>query len=128
MNAKLTQDQLHAIKERAEKYGGIANWTNSDRIVDKLSEDSLRLLEEIERLQAEVHEHSAHNGQLIATHVIPTKEENKRLKAEIERLEAQEHFAEYAIRQNKALWEALSKACASLGADTIDYYEEEGGI
>lgn len=42
------------------------------------------LQSEIERLQAEVHEHSAHNGQLIATHVIPTKEENKRLRKALE--------------------------------------------
>lgn len=63
-------------------------------------------------------------GQFIAH----AREDIPKLVAEVERLQSQEHFAEYAIRQNKALWEALSKACASLGADTLDYYEEEGGV
>ena len=118
MNAKLTQDELQAIKERAEKATpGPWKWTDKHLIpevgreavvwgnfngearaedhdaefIAASRQDIPKLLAEIERLQAEVHEHSAHNGQLIATHVIPTKEENKRLKAEVEQLRNHNH-------------------------------------
>lgn len=118
MNVKLTQYELQAITERAEKategpwklsYTGVSNLDGKDVLWATINEDIYgnkadvdfvlnarqdipKLLAEIKRLQAEVHEHSAHNGQLIATHVIPTKEENKRLKAEVERM-------------NKLMWE-----------------------
>src|SRR5574340_454805 len=111
MDAKLTQVELQAIKERAEKaptgpwtFGegyeqmepgyyfadvkGYITLADEEGTVDpetidfiiNAQQDVTKLLLEIERLQAEVDEHSAHNGQLIATHVIPTKEENKRLR------------------------------------------------
>lgn len=114
-NAKLTQDELQAIRKRLEKapagpwtFGegyeqmepgyyfadakgyitladeeGTVKPETIDFIVNA-QQDVTKLLTEIERLQAEVHEHSAHNGQLIATHVIPTKEENKRLRKALE--------------------------------------------
>lgn len=133
MNAKLTQYDLQAIKERAESategpwiYEGervtsengrgvfsvlneryIYGNDHDIRFIEAARQDIPKLLAEIERLQAEVHEHSAHNGQLIATHVIPTKEENKRLQAEVERLQAQLDYILDTVLENN---DELSKA------------------
>lgn len=118
MNAKLTQDELQAIKESVEEalHGDkqfdftyvagvckdipklIAEIERLQRLLERATpalfgfwaeeqQKNADLSAEIERLQAEVHEHSAHNGHLIATHVIPTKEESKRLRADNERLQ-----------------------------------------
>lgn len=107
-------EELAVIKERAEKategpwyvdnYDGSVRGDDNKFICSQNFEDS----------DAEFIAHA--------------RQDVPKLVVEVERLQAQEHFAEYAIRQNKALWEALSKACESLGADTLDYYEEEGGV
>lgn len=99
MNAKLTQDELQAIKERHRKAHIGTLGKPIDDTFQQLN-DIKKLLAEIERLQAEVHEHSAHNGHLFATHVIPMKEENKRLRKALEFYADKANYGVYTDASN----------------------------
>ena len=99
MNAKLTQDELQAIKERANKPL-ISTIDKPMTYASESRQDITKLLAEVERLQAEVHEHSAHNGHLIAMHVIPTKEENKRLRKALEFYADKANYGVYTDASN----------------------------
>lgn len=123
MNAKLTQDELQAIKERAEKAPA-GPWTFGEGYEQM---EPGYYFADVKGYITLADEEGTVKPETI-DFIVNAQQDVTKLLSEIERMQTQEHFAEYAIRQNKALWEALSKACATLGADTIDYYEEEGGI
>lgn len=114
----MSEQELAVIKERADK-ATVGPWFYEG---ERVSSENGRGVFSI------LNEQYIYGNDYDLRFIEHAREDIPKLVAEVERLQSQEHFAEYAIRQNKALWEALSKACASLGADTLDYYEEEGGV
>lgn len=113
----IKSEELSQMKARAEKATA-GPWIRTHDCLIRTQNTEIVVAEAWRRVK----------GAEDAAFIAHAREDVPRLVAEVERLQSQEHFAEYAIRQNKALWEALSKACAVLGVDTLDYYEEDGGI